>query len=134
MSSAENLANIEKYRQIAQRLAHPDGLTDDEARRLAREGKAFVHIDGGLHSTEVAGAQHTLQLAYDLVAQADDRARSSRSSTTSSCCCGRRSIRTARTSCRSGTGERRHAVRDGAAAPSSTRSTSATTTIATPTC
>ena len=38
MSSAENLANVERYRQIAQRLAHPEGLTDDEARRLAREG------------------------------------------------------------------------------------------------
>src|SRR3954453_1675228 len=30
VSSAENLANIEKYRRIAQRLAHPEGLTDDE--------------------------------------------------------------------------------------------------------
>ena len=58
--------------QIAQRLAHPEGLTDAEAHRLAREGKAFVHIDGGLHSTEVAGGQHTLQLAYDLLAHADD--------------------------------------------------------------
>src|SRR3954452_22798403 len=72
VSSAENLANVEKYREIAQRLAHPEGLTDDEAHRLALEGKAFVHIDGGLHSTEVAGSQHTLQLAYDLVARADD--------------------------------------------------------------
>jgi hypothetical protein len=72
VSSAENLANVEKYRQIAQRLAHPEGLTNDEAHRLAQDGKAFVHIDGGLHSTEVAGGQHTLQLAYDLLAHADD--------------------------------------------------------------
>jgi hypothetical protein len=72
ISSPENLANVEKYRQIAQRLAHPEGLTDDEAHRLAQQGRAFVHIDGGLHSTEVAGGQHTLQLAYDLLAHADD--------------------------------------------------------------
>ena len=72
VSSPENLANVEKYRQIAQRLAHPDGLTDADAHRLAQEGKAFVHIDGGLHSTEVAGGQHILQLAYDLLAHADD--------------------------------------------------------------
>ena len=72
ISSPENLANVEKYRQIAQRLAHPEGLTDAEAHRLALEGRAFVHIDGGLHSTEVAGGQHTLQLAYDLLAHADD--------------------------------------------------------------
>jgi hypothetical protein len=72
ISSPENLANVEKYRAIAQRLAHPEGLTDEEAHRLAGEGKAFVHIDGGLHSTEVAGGQHTLQLAYDLLSHADD--------------------------------------------------------------
>ena len=72
VSSPENLANVEKYRAIAQRLAHPEGLTDAEAHRLAAEGKAFVHIDGGLHSIEVAGGQHTLQLAYDLLTHADD--------------------------------------------------------------
>jgi hypothetical protein len=72
ISSPDNLARIEKYRQIAQRLAHPEGLTDDEAHRLAREGRAFVHIDGGLHSTEVAGGQHAIQLAWDLVANAGD--------------------------------------------------------------
>src|SRR5204863_5145081 len=49
VSSAENLRQIDHYREIARRLAHPQGLTDADARRLAREGKAFVHIDGGLH-------------------------------------------------------------------------------------
>ncbi|MCH7489123.1 MAG: hypothetical protein IID05_00385, partial [Gemmatimonadetes bacterium] len=72
ISTPENLANVERYRAIAQRLAHPQGLTDDEALRLAREGKPFVHIDGGLHASEVAGAQHTIQLAYDLVSATDD--------------------------------------------------------------
>ena len=59
VSSPANLANIDRLREVARRLAHPEGLTDDEARKLAREGKAFVHIDGGLHSSEVAGPQHT---------------------------------------------------------------------------
>ena len=72
ISTPQNLARIDHYRGIARRLAHPQGLTDAEARRLSREGKAFVHIDGGLHSTEVASAQHTLQLAYDLVSQPND--------------------------------------------------------------
>ena len=67
ISSAENLRNVERYREIGQRLAHPAGLTDDEARQLAREGRAIVHIDAGLHATEVAHAQHAIQLAYDLV-------------------------------------------------------------------
>jgi Zinc carboxypeptidase len=72
ISSPENLASIEKYREIAVRLASPEGLTDEQARQLARDGKAIVHIDGGLHASEVAGAQHTIQLAYDLVGGAAD--------------------------------------------------------------
>jgi len=70
ISSPKNLDRIEKYRQIAQRLAHPQGLTDEGARALAREGKPIVHIDGGLHSTEVAGPQHTPLLAYELISKA----------------------------------------------------------------
>jgi len=68
ISSPENLANIEKLREISLRLSHPQGLTDEAARQLALDGKAFVHIDGGLHASEVAGAQHTIQLAHNLVA------------------------------------------------------------------
>jgi len=67
ISSAENLRDVERYREISQRLAHPAGLTDEQARQLARDGRAIVHIDAGLHATEVAHAQHAIQLAYDLV-------------------------------------------------------------------
>ncbi len=72
ISSAENLEHIDRHRETWIRLAHPRGLTDTEARALARETPALVHIDGGLHSTEVAHAQHTIQLAYDLVTGDDD--------------------------------------------------------------
>lgn len=72
ISSAENLRNLDRYQEIAQRLAHPEGLSDAEARALAAEGRAIVHIDGGLHASEVAHAQHTIQLAYDLVTGDDD--------------------------------------------------------------
>ena len=73
ISSAENLRDVERYREIAQQLAYPsDDMTDDDARRLAAEGKAIVHIDGGMHASEVAHAQHTIQLAYDLVTGDDD--------------------------------------------------------------
>lgn len=72
ISSAENLRNLDRYREIAQRLAHPKGLDDDEARALAAEGRTIVHIDGGLHSTEVATAEHTIQLAHDLITGDDD--------------------------------------------------------------
>ena len=72
ISSPENLRNLERHRATAQRIAHPAGLTDDQARALARDGKVLVDISGGLHASEVAGAQHTIQLAYDLVSKASE--------------------------------------------------------------
>jgi len=72
ISSKENLKKIDRYREIARRLARPEGLTEAQAVALAREGKPLVHIDGGLHSTEVAGPQHTLLLAHDLLAKQND--------------------------------------------------------------
>src|SRR5580704_209222 len=71
ISSAKNLAELDKYKDTAKRLALVKGLNDADARALARTGKAIVHIDGGLHATEVAGAQHTIQLAYNLVTKTD---------------------------------------------------------------
>ena len=72
ISSPGNLADLDRLRDIGLRLAHPGGLTEEEARTLSRDGKAIVHIDGGLHASEVAGAQHTIQLAYDLLSGADE--------------------------------------------------------------
>ena len=72
ISSKDNLKKIDRYREIARRLARPEGLTEAQALALAREGKPLVHIDGGLHSTEVAGPQHTLLLAHDLLAKQND--------------------------------------------------------------
>ncbi|HEX5435738.1 MAG TPA: M14 metallopeptidase family protein [Gemmatimonadaceae bacterium] len=74
ISSPQNLAQIDHYRQINMRLAHPEGLTDSAARALAQEGRVFVDISGGLHASEIAGSQHTIQLAYDLLSQAGDSA------------------------------------------------------------
>jgi len=72
ISSPENLAKLDRLKQIAQRIAHPTGLTDAEARHLAAEGRVFVDISGGLHASEIAGSQHTIQLAYDILAHPDD--------------------------------------------------------------
>ena len=66
ISSPENLAQKEHYREIAQRLALVRGLDDEEARRLATEGKAVVWIDSGIHATEIAPSQHSFKLAYHL--------------------------------------------------------------------
>lgn len=67
ISTAENLENIEKYRQMNQRIAHPKDLALDEARELIKKARVFVDINGGLHATEIAGSQHTNQMAYNLL-------------------------------------------------------------------
>ncbi len=72
ISSPQNLAQLDKYKDISRRLAQGRGLSDEQAKALAHEGKAIVHIDGGLHSTEVAGAQQSILLGYKLVATQGD--------------------------------------------------------------
>jgi len=67
ITSEENMAQLDRFKEISKRLALAKGLTDEEAMRLASEGRAVVYIDGGLHATEVAPAQEKLQLAYDLL-------------------------------------------------------------------
>ena len=71
ITAPENLASLARYKDIARRLALAEALTDDEARRLAAEGKAVVWIDGGLHATEVLGAQQLMELVYQMVSRTD---------------------------------------------------------------
>lgn len=71
VSSPENLKDLARYQGIARRLAKAEGLTDAEAKALAAEGKAIVWIDGGLHATEVVGAQELTQTLYEMVSGDD---------------------------------------------------------------
>ena len=67
ISSSKNMANLERYREISLKLAQAKGLTDESALALAREGKAIVYIDGGMHASEVAPVQALPNLAYELL-------------------------------------------------------------------
>jgi hypothetical protein len=69
ISDAANLAQLDHYKDVSRRLAVSRGISDEQAHALAREQKPIIHIDGGLHATEVANHQHTIQLGYDLVAR-----------------------------------------------------------------
>ena len=71
ITSPANHANLDRYREISRRLAKADGLSEDEARRLALEGKAVVWIDGGLHATEILGAHQLMELVYRMVSRSD---------------------------------------------------------------
>ena len=69
ISDPANLAQLDHYKDLSRRLALARGISDEQAHALAREMKPIVHIDGGLHASEVANHQHTIQLGYDLVAR-----------------------------------------------------------------
>jgi hypothetical protein len=72
ITSPENHRNLQKYKDISRRLALAEGLTDEQARQLARDGKAVVWIDGGLHATEVLGAAQLTETIYQLVSRTDE--------------------------------------------------------------
>ena len=71
ITSPENQRKLQRYQDISRRLALAEGLTDAQARTLAAEGKAVVWIDGGLHASEVLGAQQLIETAYELVSRSD---------------------------------------------------------------
>jgi hypothetical protein len=71
VSSPRNLRNLDAYKNIARRLALAEGLTDDQARALAREGKAVVWIDGGLHASETVGSQQLMEMVYQMASRSD---------------------------------------------------------------
>ena len=63
ISSEENLRNRDQIRATAERLARARPPAE-EAIELARDGKAVVWIDAGLHATEVAPTQMAPLLAH----------------------------------------------------------------------
>jgi len=71
ISSPENLKKLEYFKEISQKLARVEGLTDEEARSLAEKGKAIIWIDGGLHSTETLGIHQLIETAWNLASRKD---------------------------------------------------------------
>jgi hypothetical protein len=74
ISSEENLRRLPTYKQIARMLAlnrdeNGRPLTDERARQLARDGKAMIWIDFGLHATEIAHSQTAPWMAWKAVTE-----------------------------------------------------------------
>ena len=70
ITSPDDLKKLDPA-QISRRLALAEGLSDDDARKLAAEGKAVVWIDGGLHATETVGSQQLMERVYQMVSRPD---------------------------------------------------------------
>jgi hypothetical protein len=75
ISSAGNMARLEHYRGLQARLADPRGLSEEEANRLIREGKAVVLITCTVHSTEVASTLAAIEYVYRLLTEDTPRHR-----------------------------------------------------------
>lgn len=71
ISSPENLKKIDAYKEISQKLARAENLSEQEAKELARKGKSVVWIDGGLHANETVGAHQLIELYYQLLSNND---------------------------------------------------------------
>src|SRR4029453_3749645 len=72
ITAPDNFKKLDRYKQIARQLAQAEGLTDDQARALAKEGKAVVWIDGGLTRTKVPGGAPLLQTIYQFASKTDE--------------------------------------------------------------
>ncbi|MBN1938223.1 MAG: hypothetical protein JW843_01455 [Candidatus Aminicenantes bacterium] len=67
ISAPENLAKLDRYREILKKLRDPRVTAPAEAERLIKEGKPIVLITCSVHSTEIGASQASMELAYDLV-------------------------------------------------------------------
>jgi hypothetical protein len=71
ISSPENIKNLAHFREISQKLARAEGISDEQAKKMSLEGKAVVWIDGGLHATETVGTHQLIETLWQLVSRND---------------------------------------------------------------
>jgi hypothetical protein len=72
VTSPENHTKLARYKEIATKLAKADGVDSAAAAAMAKEGKVIFWIDGGLHATEVLGAQQLMETLWQLSSRTDD--------------------------------------------------------------
>src|SRR5260221_13116425 len=66
ITSPENHKKLAQYKDMNRRLALAEGLTDDQARQLAQQGKTVDWIDGGILANQEHGARKPIQTIYSL--------------------------------------------------------------------
>ncbi|MEO5959138.1 MAG: M14 metallopeptidase family protein [Opitutaceae bacterium] len=71
ISAPENIRQLSRFQAIGQKLARAEDLTNDQAAAFAREGKAVVWIDGGLHASETVGTHQLIETAWQLASAND---------------------------------------------------------------
>ena len=71
LSSAENILNLDKLRDINRKLALDPTLSEGDREKLVREGRVFLLGTLSMHSGEVGPSQAAPLIAYDLVTTED---------------------------------------------------------------
>jgi len=71
ITSPDNHKKLAQIKETNRKLALADGISEDQAHQLALTGKSVVWIDGGIHATEVLGAQQLIELVYRLNSKND---------------------------------------------------------------
>jgi len=76
ITSPENMARLDRYREIVRRLADPRTIADEaEAEGLIAEGRGIVAITCSIHSTEIVASQMAMELAYRLASDTSPETR-----------------------------------------------------------
>ena len=73
LTSPENQKRLDRYREIARRLADPDNLSEEDAKALVAEGKTIALVTCSIHSTEVGSTQMAMEFAYDVATTRDPK-------------------------------------------------------------
>jgi glutamine amidotransferase-like uncharacterized protein len=68
ISSEQNMQQLDRWRDISETLSRAR-IDSIKAQNLARQGKAVVWVDGGMHATELAHGQMTSELAYKIATE-----------------------------------------------------------------
>lgn len=69
VGSEESIANLEKYKDITNKLADPRKINDEEAAKLIDDSKAFYWCTGAMHSPETGSPEMLMELAYRLAVE-----------------------------------------------------------------
>jgi hypothetical protein len=72
ISSPNNLAKLERLREINIKISDPRGLTERDVKKLTGEGRAVICQSMSLHATEIGGTQMAPELAFDLLSRRDE--------------------------------------------------------------
>lgn len=67
ITTEENMAQIDTYKDITKKLREAKDLSPEDAKKLAEEGKVILLITCNIHATEIASSQMAMELAYRLV-------------------------------------------------------------------